>query len=101
MKYNQLFTIVLLLGLYNENSNVQGIRIQSWDDSDDPKAAGASEIDQLMDKYDGEEAKKDPKNMAKAKKAQLAQSSKSHVSASAVQDMELKILSGNNVADSS
>jgi len=54
-----------------------------------------------MDKYDGEEAKKDPKNMAKAKKAQLAQSSKSHVSASAVQDMELKILSGNNVADSS
>ena len=75
--------------------------MRSWDDNDDPKAAGNSEIDSLMEKYDDQEKAKDPKNMAKAKKAQLAQSSKSHVSASAVQDMELKILSGNNVADSS
>ena len=69
MKYNQLFTIVLLLGIYHEDNSVQAIRIQSWDDESDPKAAATSEIDSLMEKYDGEEAKKDPKNMAKAKKA--------------------------------
>ena len=72
MRYNQLFTIALLLGLYQDDNSVQAIRIQSWDDSDDPKAAGSNELDSLMDKYDGEEAKKDPKNMAKAKKAQAA-----------------------------
>ena len=55
-----------------------------------------------MDKYDGEEAKKDPKNMAKEKAKILAQHKGGNaVSAQQVQDMELKILSGNNVAEAS
>jgi hypothetical protein len=54
------------------------------------------DIDNLMDKYDGQESA-----AAKKKTEKKVPDSNGKVSASEVQDMELKILEGNNLAESS
>ena len=100
MKYN-LIVLSLLAGV----SETSAIKIQSSviqdlekDDGETLAAPAADDIDSLMDKYDNAEAEKNkPKKVEKTKDA----NGQVVVSTAQVQDAELKILSGNNVAQMS
>ena len=63
--------------------------------SDDTKASVEEDIDSLMDKYDTQESS------AEKKKTEKKSTPSKGITASDVQDMELKILEGSNLAESS
>lgn len=89
MKYSLIFALLLVTS--------SAIKIVTKGDDD----ATTSELDALMDKYDDTDSKKLNKTNQKAKKDETNKAAKSGASASEVQDMELKILQGNMLADSS
>ena len=66
-------------------------------DDESPAAKQDSELDALMDKYDSNEKK--PEQPKKAPKK--SESNSGAASKSEIQDAELKILQGNNLAESS
>ena len=92
MKYNSIIALTLLIGVLE----IKAIRINN--DSEITGSDDASDLDSLMDKYDDAEKEKDkPKKLPKKVDA----SGNPIVSTAQVQDYELKILSGNDLATSS
>lgn len=89
MKYSFIIALLLVTS--------SAIKIVKKDDDE----ATPSELDALMDKYDDTDGKKLSKTNQKAKKDETNKAAKAGASASEVQDMELKILQGNMLADSS
>lgn len=90
MKYNRFFALCLLLGSINAHAIHR---------SAGEEAAAASQIDEvesLMDKYDKQEEDKN-----KPKQPELKTKSGKTVTKNEVQDMELRILTGNDIAESS
>jgi hypothetical protein len=66
-------------------------------DDESPASKADSELDALMDKYDSNEGKP----AAPKRAAKKAEGNSSGASKSDIQDAELRILQGNNLADSS
>ena len=89
MKYSFIIALLLVTS--------SAIKIVKKDDDE----ATTSELDALMDKYDDTDGKKLNKINQKAKKDEANKAVKTGATASEVQDMELKILQGNMLADSS
>ena len=90
------FNIVILALFATFTTESSAIAINNAGKSKDAKESVDDDIDNLMDKYDGQESA-----AAKKKTEKKVPDSNGKVSASEVQDMELKILEGNNLAESS
>mmetsp|Transcript_4689 Transcript_4689/g.7987 ORF Transcript_4689/g.7987 Transcript_4689/m.7987 type:complete len:154 (+) Transcript_4689:1-462(+) len=100
MKYLTALPIAILLATISEQTSVEALKISTLGKGGDDKASIDADLDALMDKYDSGDDKQNEKKNAKAAKTETKKSDNGP-SASAVQDMELKILQGNNFAETS
>ena len=97
MKYNRIVILGMLLAFASESAAVHirnTNRSHGIKNSDEKEQAENEDLDSLMDKYDKNEEK------AKTKKVEKKTGTKEPTAAE-VQEEELKILQGNNFAESS